>query len=151
LALHHGQDVLQRQEDTLQVVIDLRIPDLFVHFDGSAVGRAAHIVDQYVDAPETIEAGFHHRFDGCRACNVTLMGDKLTTHRLHAIDGLLDGIEIAVDRENPGTFLGETHGDSAAVAPAGTDAAGARHDCNPILQAAGHDDFPVKRRTGAKR
>jgi hypothetical protein len=79
------------------------------------------------------------------------VGDNLATGRLHAIDGLPDGIEIAVDRENPGAFLGEPHGDSAAVAPAGADAAGAGHDCNPILQTAGHDDSPVRRRAGAKR
>jgi hypothetical protein len=80
-----------------------------------------------------------------------LVGDNLTTHRLHAIDGLPDRVEIAVDRENPGAFLGEAHGDSAAAAPARADAAGGGHDCNPILQAAGHDDSPVKRRAGAKR
>jgi hypothetical protein len=151
LAFHHRQDVLQRQEDALQVVVDLRIPGIFAHFNRSAVGRAADIVDQNVDATEMIEAGFHHRFDGCRVGNVTLMGDNRAAHRLHAIDGFPDGLEIAVDRENPGAFLGETNGDSAPVAPAGADAACAGHDCNPIMQTAGHDGSPVRRRAGAKR
>jgi hypothetical protein len=101
--------------------------------------------------PKRSSTGFHHRFDGSRAGNVTLIGDNLTTHRLHAIDGFADAVKIAVDREDPGAFLGEAHGDGAAVAPTRADAAGACDDCDPILQTAGQDGAPVKRRAGANR
>ncbi len=150
LALHDRQHVLQGEEDAFQVGIDLRIPDIFTQFNGSAMRRAADIVDQYVDAAETIETGFHHDFDRCGAGDVALMRDDLAACFFHALDGLRHAVEIAVDGEYPGAFLGEAHGGSASVAPAGPDTAGAGDDRDAVLQASAHDAAPVKRRAGAK-
>ena len=83
--------------------------------------------------------------------DIALMGDNIAAHRLHAIDGFPDALEIAIDREDPGAFFSEAHGDGTTVAPTWADAAGACDDCDPIQQTPGQGCAPVKGRAGAKR
>ena len=64
--------------------------------------------------------------------------DDLAARRLHPLDGLGRAVEIAVDGENLGAFLGEAHAGGAAVAPAGPDAAGAGDDGDLALQTSAH-------------
>ena len=61
------------------------------------------------------------------------MQHDLAARRLHALDGLRGAVEIAVDGENLGAFLGEAHAGGAAIAPAGADAAGAGDDRDLVL------------------
>src|SRR5262249_4807082 len=148
LLLHHRQHVLQGQEHALEVVIDLGIPDLFAHFHRSAMGGAADIVDQHVDAAEPVETTLHHDLDRVGAGDVALLGDDLAAGGLHALDCFGNAVEIAVDGEDFRAFLGKAHGRGAAIAPARPDAAGPGDDRNLVLQASAHA-APVSRRAGA--
>ncbi len=70
---------------------------------------------------------------------------------LHALDGLCDALEIAVDSKYLGAFFGEAHGGGAPIAPAGADAARAGNDRNASLQTLAHVYTPVSLRAAAKR
>ena len=107
------------------------------------MGRAADIVDQHVDAAEALDAGRHHGGDRGIVGDVALVHDDLAAGGLHALDRLGDAVEIAVDGENLGAFLGKAHAGGAAVAPAGADAAGAGDDGDPALQTSAHDVAPA--------
>ena len=78
--------------------------------------------------PKRVDAGLHHGGDRGAVGDVALLHDDLAADGLHPLDGLGGAVEIAVDRENLGAFLGEAHAGGAAVAPAGPDAAGAGDD-----------------------
>ena len=143
--------MLQGEKDTFQVGIDLRVPDIFTQFNRAAMSRPADIVDQDVDAAKTIEAGLHHDVDRRSAGHVALMRDDLAAGFFHALDGFRDAVEIAVDGEYFGAFLGKANGGGAPVAPAGPDATRAGDDRDAALQASAHDAAPVRRRAGAKR
>ena len=64
--------------------------------------------------------------------------DDVAADGLHALDRLGGAVEIAVDRENLGAFLGKAHAGGAPVAPAGADAAGAGDDGDAALQTSAH-------------
>ena len=131
---------------TLASQVDLGVPVFFRHFDRPAMRRAAHIVDQHVDAAKAFDAGGHHGGDCGIVGDVAWMGDDLAACGFHPLDRLGGAVEIAVDRENLGAFLGKPDGGGAAVAPAGSDAAGAGDDGNASLQASAHDPPPVAHR-----
>ena len=133
LFFHHRQHVLAGQKHALEIGIDLRVPDFFRHFHRPAGGRTADIVDQHVDAAETLDAGGHHGGDRGIVGDVALLHGDFAARGFHPLDRLGDTGEIAVDGENFGAFLGKAHGGSAAIAPAGADAAGAGHDSDAIL------------------
>src|SRR6185437_323486 len=131
------------EEHALEVEIDLRVPDFLAHFHRSAMGRTADIVHQHVDATEPVEAGFCHRGDRAGVGDVARMHDDFAAHRLHAFDGFLRAVGIAVHREDFRAFLREADGGGAAVAPARADAAGPGDDGNAVLQTSGHGSFPL--------
>jgi hypothetical protein len=143
--------VLQREENAFQVGIDLRIPDCFGQFDRPAGSRTAHIIDQHVDAAEMLKAGLHHDFDRGGVGDIALVRDDFATHRLHALDGLCNAVQLAVDCKYPGAFFRKAHGGGAPVAPAGADAACAGDDRNASLQTLAHVYAPVSLRAAAKR
>ena len=101
--------------------------------------RAADVVDENVDAAEAVKAGLHHGGDGGAVGHVAMLHHDLAAGGFHPLDRLGDAVEIAVDRENLGAFLGEAHAGRAPVAPAGADAAGAGDDGDPVLQTSAHD------------
>ena len=101
--------------------------------------------DQHVDAAEVLDAGRHHGGDRGIVGDIALMQDDLAAGFLHALDRLGGAVEIAVDRENLGAFLGEAHAGGAAIAPAGPDAAGAGDDGDLALQTSAHDWAPLLR------
>ena len=114
------------------------------------MGRAADIVDQHIDAAEFLDAGRHHGGDRGVVGDVALLQHDLAANGFHAFDRLGGAVEITVDAENLGAFLGKAHRGGAAVAPAGTDAAGAGDNRNASLQASAHDFAPaVSFRAGA--
>ena len=63
LLLHHRQHVLAAQERGLEIVVDLRVPDLFAHGHRVAGRRAADVVDEDVDAAELLHAIVHGGLD----------------------------------------------------------------------------------------
>ena len=78
-----GSTCLQPRNTLLRLKSTWRVPDLFVHLDRAAGGRAADVVDQDVDAAEGADAGGHHRGHavasgdvagpGCAACHVVVL------------------------------------------------------------------------------
>src|SRR4029077_10682673 len=96
-----------------------------------------------------IEAGFHHHLNRGSAGDVTLMRDDVAAGFFHALDGFRDAVEVTVDGEYLGAFLGKAQGGGAPIAPPGPDATCAGDDRDAVLQASAHGVAPVKRRAGA--
>jgi hypothetical protein len=134
--------VLAAQEDALEIGIDLRVPTSSGQFHRTAGCRATHIVDKHIDAAKALHAGLHHPSDGGAVGNVGLVGLDCSAGRAHSLDRLAHALQVAVDRENLGPFLGEAYRHRPSVAPSGANAAGAGDEGDFACQPAGHGDTP---------
>ena len=134
---HDRNDVAAGQEDALEIVVDLIIETLFRHFGGAAGGRAADIVDQDIDAAEFLAAGLGHGADLGIVEHVADMGRDLAViadarHRLG------HGVGVLIDGEDLGALAREQNRGGAAIAPAGSDAAGPGDQRDFAFDATGH-------------
>src|SRR5581483_1216646 len=83
--------------------------------------------------------------------DVALVGNDRAGIAAGLLQRLLDRIEIAVDREHLGAFLGEAHCGGPAVAPAGADAAGAGDNRYFTRQPIAHSAFRQPSRCAVTR
>ena len=118
---HERQDGFQHEVSTLQVHVELRVPDLFIHGGRVAGLRAADIVHQHVDAAEPIETGLHHRGRVGGRGHVASAHRHLAAFAFDDAPGLVRGVEIEVHAEHPGALPREQHRDRLAIAPARPD------------------------------
>jgi hypothetical protein len=112
---------------------------------------SADIVDQYINATEPVDAGLDHDLNRSCTGDIALMRHNLAANASHALDGLVDALEITVDGKDCRTFFCEADGSRAAVTPTRSNATGTRNDCDSTLEPPAHDNAPVKGRADAKR
>jgi hypothetical protein len=113
-----GSTFFADQEHGLEIVVELRIPDLLAHGHGVAGRRAADIVDEDVDAPEFAETFGNGRFDLSGPRHVTAAHLAGTAFLLDNVSGLTGGFFADIGAEHPRTLSSKQDGGCLAVAPA---------------------------------
>ena len=126
------------QEDAFEVVVDLRVPDLFAHLDRAARRRATDVVDQHIDTAKPRQALRHHVGNGRGLRDIAHRRFNLAARLFHQAHGLQQARHVTVNGKHPRAFLRKTNRNRPPVAPARAHRARAGNERHLAFQPPGH-------------